>query len=152
MTQPSELLVVREGSPARLVCEAVSGHPRPALSWSHPHISPRDLYTRASVTESRAVLSLAHVTRDMAGRYTCHGDNGYSPQPAQTSVQLQVQCELSNTLRKSEILKYVTCFRPSECHRDREAGAHHAGGGGGAGQHINYLCYSSNPIMMTSGL
>ena len=107
MTHPSELLVVREGSPARLVCEAVSGHPRAALSWSHPHISPRDLYTRASVTESRAVLSLAQVTRDMAGRYTCHGDNGYSPQPAQASVQLQVQCELQ-PLRKSEISKYVT--------------------------------------------
>ena len=76
------------------MCEATSGHPQPSLSWSHPSLSPRDLVTRVSVMETRAVLSLGHVTRDMAGVYTCTGDNGYSHQPAQASVQLQVQCKL----------------------------------------------------------
>ena len=91
-----------------------SGHPQPTLSWSHSDLSPRDLYTRVKVTESQAVLALGPVTRDMAGVYTCtgnnclfhetthidskciylSGDNGYSPQPARASVQLQVQCEL----------------------------------------------------------
>ena len=41
---------------------------------------------------------------------------------------------------KSDILKCVTCFRPPECHRDREASAHYAGGGGGAGQLELFIC------------
>ena len=52
---------------------AVSGHPRPTLSWSHSDLSPLDLYTRVKVTESQAVLALGPVTRDMAGVYTCTG-------------------------------------------------------------------------------
>ena len=94
------------------MCEATSGHPQPSLSWSHPELSPRDLVTRVSVMETRAVLSLGHVTRDMAGVYTCTGDNGYSHQPAQASVQLQVQCKYNQRKGNPRDFKMICC-RPS---------------------------------------
>ena len=42
--------------------------------------------------------------------------------------------------RKSDLLQCVTCFRPPECHRDGEAGAHYAGGGRGVGQLELFIC------------
>lgn len=75
-------LVARAGEDISLVCEAVSGHPAPEVSW-----------TRAGDTRPVShshTLVLSNVTRDSAGRYVCRGDNGHSSDD-RVSVSLRVE-------------------------------------------------------------
>lgn len=75
-------LVARAGDTISIVCETVSGHPVPEVSW-----------TRAGDTRpfsDNNTLVLSHVTHEAAGRYVCRGDNGYSSDH-RVSVSLRVE-------------------------------------------------------------
>ena len=68
------------------------GNPEPRMTWK-THLPTTDVYTRVSVSQYQAVMSMGHVTRDLAGNYTCVADNGYQSEPTMKTVQLQVHCK-----------------------------------------------------------
>ena len=91
---PSEGLVLRAGQSTRLRCEAVSGSPRPRLSWQREAKQGlTDLAPQVSLEEDGAVavLQLSQVTRHEAGQYVCSADNGHQSQPVTERVRLHVE-------------------------------------------------------------
>jgi len=99
-TEPDQLIIVREGSPATLVCTATAGNPVPKLSWRRRSDPNEDVYTRVHVTETQATLSLGQITRESAGHYTCLADNGYNDKIVEKTVQIKV--EYPPTVRVTE--------------------------------------------------
>jgi len=90
-TEPDQLMIVREGSPANLVCAAIAGNPVPKLTWKRRSDADEEIYTRVHVTETQATLALGQVTRASAGEYTCLADNGYNNKTVEKTVQLKVE-------------------------------------------------------------
>jgi len=80
-TVPSELLVVREGDPAALSCQAVKGSPVPSLSWKRKHKSERVL---------GGEIKWSSVSRHDGGHYICQANNGFGPNPVWKEVKLEV--------------------------------------------------------------
>jgi len=81
-TLPEDELIVREGSPASLECNIVSGTPTPEVKWVK-----KNLEEEAIVGTS---LSFSSITRKDAGTYICMADNGFGPIPVQKEVRILV--------------------------------------------------------------
>ena len=85
-TLPEDDLIVREGSPASLECNIVSGTPTPEVKkWVK---KGNEKETIVGTT-----LSFSSITRKDAGTYICMADNGFGPIPVQKEVRILVNCK-----------------------------------------------------------
>lgn len=90
-----QVVSVREGGNAELVCLVVDGKPRPPILWSR---AEKDLLMPAGKTTVETPdgrLRLRNVSRDMMGLYRCQSApyNGLNIKRREAQVQLNVQCE-----------------------------------------------------------
>lgn len=90
-----QVVSVREGGNAELVCLVVDGKPRPPILWSR---TEKDLLMpsgRPVVETPDGRLRLKNVTRDMMGAYRCQTApyNGLNIKRREAQVQLNVQCK-----------------------------------------------------------
>ena len=90
-TLPEDELIVREGSPASLECNIVSGTPTPEVKWVKKG-------NEEEVTVG-TTLSFSSITRKDAGTYMCLADNGFGPIPVQKEVRIMVECKNHNWKR-----------------------------------------------------
>ena len=90
-TLPEDDLIVREGSPASLECNIVSGIPTPEVKWVKKG-------NEEEVTVG-TTLSFSSITRKDAGTYLCLADNGFGPIPVQKEVRIMVECKNHNWKR-----------------------------------------------------
>lgn len=91
----SQVVSVREGGVAELLCMIVDGKPRPPVLWSR---TEKDLLMPSGqpvVETPDGRLRLRNVTRDMMGAYRCQTApyNGLNIKRREAQVQLNVQCE-----------------------------------------------------------
>lgn len=89
-----QVVSVREGGNAELVCLVVDGKPRPPVLWSRLE---KDLLMPSGATMVETPdgrLRLKNVSRDMMGLYRCQTApyNGLNIKRREAQVQLNVQC------------------------------------------------------------
>lgn len=90
-----QVVSVREGGNAELVCLIVDGKPRPPLLWSR---TEKDLLMPSGklvVETPDGRLRLKNVTRDMMGAYRCQTApyNGLNIKRREAQITLNVQCK-----------------------------------------------------------
>lgn len=90
-----QVVNVREGGIAELVCLIVDGKPRPPILWSR---TEKDLLMpsgRPVEETADGRLRLKNVSRDMMGAYRCQTApyNGLNIKRREAQVQLNVQCK-----------------------------------------------------------
>lgn len=90
-----QIVSVREGGNADLVCSLVEGKPRPPILWSR---TEKDLLMPSgtpAVETPDGRLRLKNVSRDMMGLYRCQTApyNGLNIKRREAQVQLNVQCK-----------------------------------------------------------
>lgn len=90
-----QIVSVREGGNAELVCLVVDGKPRPPILWSR---TEKDLLMPSGKTVMETPdgrLRLRNVSRDMIGYYRCQTApyNGLNIKRREAQVQLIVQCK-----------------------------------------------------------
>lgn len=91
----SQIVNVREGGNADLICQVVDGKPRPPILWSR---TEKDLLMPGGVTTVETPdgrLRLRNVSRDMMGLYRCQTApyNGLNIKRREAQVQLNIQCK-----------------------------------------------------------
>lgn len=91
----AQVVSVREGANAELVCLVVDGKPRPPVLWSRVE---KDLLMpggKTMVETPDGRLRLRNVSRDMTGIYRCQTApyNGLNIKRREAQVQVNVQCE-----------------------------------------------------------
>jgi len=94
----SQVVSVREGGNAELVCLVVDGKPRPPILWSR---TEKDLLMPSGQTVVETPdgrLRLKNVSRDMMGAYRCQTApyNGLNIKRREAQVQLNVQCKCAS--------------------------------------------------------
>lgn len=105
-----QVVSVREGGSAELVCLVVSGKPRPPILWSRIE---KDLLMpsgQPTVETPDGRLRLNNVSRDMMGAYRCQTApyNGLNIKRRETQVQLNVQCKYGSSCTKSPTRQCIT--------------------------------------------
>lgn len=95
-----QVVSVREGGNAELVCLVVDGKPRPPILWSR---TEKDLLMpsgKAMMETPDGRLRLRNVSRDMMGFYRCQTApyNGLNIKRRESQVQLNVQCKCASDL------------------------------------------------------
>lgn len=80
------LLVVRQGQPATLGCDIISGNPLPEITWKRKQ---RKMPTGQE--EMRGLsITFPSTTRHHSGQYICSADNGFG-RPVNATITLDVQ-------------------------------------------------------------
>ena len=105
VTTPDQLMIVREGSPVMMACEAVAGNPTPSLTWRSSS-SAGDVYRRVAVSDNKATLSLGSVSRSSAGQYTCVADNGFDNAVVEKTVHLEVHCKYNGHFLPAAVVTF----------------------------------------------
>lgn len=98
--QGGQIVSVREGGNAELVCLVGDGKPRPPILWSR---TEKDLLMPSGtpvVETPDGRLRLKNVSRDMMGAYRCQTApyNGLNIKRREAQVQLNVQCKRGSSL------------------------------------------------------
>ena len=75
---------VNEGDTLKLNCDQSNSRPLPPIKWFSPD--------GESVTNN-AQLRIAHITRTLAGNYTCIATNVLSGDTMSSSVYITILCE-----------------------------------------------------------
>jgi len=85
----TEEITIREGESFSLGCQATAGSPPPDLAWdADPEAVTGVQVMRAGDTLR---LTVAEVTREMAGQLSCSADNGFQDTPVKKTVKVNVE-------------------------------------------------------------